>query len=238
MTISKFSTPAFITTDDFSINLEAMIGWIHQIPSGLMAFPEVALTGFCYDRMAQAAAFGEEALVTLCKALNDEQMIALTMITADGATFRNEAFLITSQGIVFRQAKAKLFLLGKEDRYFAQGSDEAIRWHEIGDLRIGMLVCFELRFIGLWQQLKGADVVVVPAMWGKERKDHYVTLCRALALTLQCYVVAASSENHDMAGQSCVIDPWGEEIIAHGSNIAMKPFDRILMATIRRQLPL
>ena len=76
-------------------------------------------------------------------------------------------------------------------------------------MNYAMLICFELRFKELWEQIEGADVVLIPARWGKLRKLHLEILSRALAVMNQCYVVIANSADEDMASSSAIIAPNG-----------------------------
>ena len=104
----------------------------------------------------------------------------------------NEFRLLGSNGLEFKQRKYKLFKPNGEDKIFKSGNLDGIALHQIDGVKVGVLICFELRFIELWSRLKSADIILVPAMWGKGRKEHYETLCRALALQNRCYTLACS----------------------------------------------
>jgi predicted amidohydrolase len=41
------------------------------------------------------------------------------------------------------------------------------------------VICFELRFIDFWKKMQGADLILIPSMWGKPRKQNFETLTRA-----------------------------------------------------------
>ena len=75
-----------------------------------------------------------------------------------------------------------------------------------------LLICFELRFKELWRQIEGADVVLIPARWGKPRKKHLEILSEALAVMNQCYVVLSNASDVDMASSSAIISPTGDAI--------------------------
>ena len=77
-------------------------------------------------------------------------------------------------------------------------------------MKYAILICIELRFKELWEQVEGADVVFVPSRWGKLRKTHLEVLSRALAVMNQCYVIVSSSSDEKMASSSCIISPTGE----------------------------
>ena len=114
--------------------------------------------------------------------------------------------------LVHERAKAKLFKFGGEDKYFKEGSTKQIEIINIDDIKIAVLVCFELRFKELWQKIEGADIVVIPAWWGKLRTKHFQILTQALALMNQCYVVASDSKNEECTAMSAIITPQGEAL--------------------------
>ncbi|SFV70660.1 Aliphatic amidase AmiE [hydrothermal vent metagenome] len=80
----------------------------------------------------------------------------------------------------------------------------------IDGISYGILICFELRFKELWKQLEGADIILIPARWGKPRKRHLEILSQALAIMNQTFVIVSNSADDDMASSSTIISPWGE----------------------------
>lgn len=86
--------------------------------------------------------------------------------------------------------------------------------------RIGLTICYDLRFPGLFQSLRrqGADVIVVPAAFtATTGKAHWKTLLRARAIENQVYIVAPAQcgihpYGRETWGHSLCIDPWGEII--------------------------
>ncbi|GIT98858.1 carbon-nitrogen hydrolase family protein [Sulfurovum sp. TSL1] len=175
----------------------------------IVVAPEVFMTSFDYEHMATAAKFSANALKTLKKEVND-QIVVFTLILEEDGHFVNQAVVIHKHKIVHRQEKVKLFKLGDEDLYFLEGKKKKIKPFEIEGVKYAILICFELRFKELWQQLEGADVVFVPSRWGKPRKTHLEVLSRALAVMNQCYVVVSNSCDEDMASASSIISPTGE----------------------------
>ncbi|KAL8529673.1 hypothetical protein ACS0TY_006927 [Phlomoides rotata] len=87
--------------------------------------------------------------------------------------------------------------------------------------RLGLTVCYDLRFPELYQQLRfhhGAEVLLVPAAFTKVTgQAHWEILLRARAIETQCYVIAAAqtgkhSEGRESFGDTLIIDPWGTVI--------------------------
>lgn len=197
------------TDEDFSKNLRHLKELIINSPeNSLILAPEIALSGFAYDRMQEASDFSIIAIKQLQElALN--KTIALTLITKKNEQFFNTLYIFDNQKIIHTQSKVRLFPLGNELEYFEKGNEEDIKIIEINGLKIATLICFELRFTELWQKVLGADVILNPAMWGLKRKDHYETISKSLALVNQCFVIAANSADSNMAKGSAIISPFG-----------------------------
>lgn len=225
----------FYTADDFSDNLSRLCRMVAAAPErALVAAPELCLSGFCYQRMEEAAAFTQEAL-SLLLPLTRGKTVALTMIDrVPGGGFVNRAYLLRDGAVVRMQEKAKLFPLGDELRHFKAGPAERIERFQVGDLVMGILICFELRFSEFWSRLRGADVILVPAMWGKERAEHYAALTRALAISNQCYVIAADSSNDNMGKNSAVIYPDGKVVADNRKVCISATIDAKNIVKIRR----
>jgi len=96
---------------------------------------------------------------------------------------------------------------------------------DIGRFKVGLSICYDLRFPELFRGLveRGANVLLVPAAFTAHTgKDHWHTLLRARAIESQSFVVAAGQwGKHPLGrttyGHSLVVDPWGT-IIAEASD--------------------
>ncbi len=226
----------FTTDRDFSANLECLISLIGQTPEdAIVAAPEVALSGFSYERFEEAAAFTETALKKLTEHVGN-RLLVFTAITRTEEGISNVAYALHDGQIIHRQAKSKLFALGGEHDRFIPGEEEDIIPFDFMGIRIGILICFELRFKTLWQQLEGCDLIIVPAQWGKLRSDHFVTLTNALALINQCYVIASDAANEDTSAMSGIITPFGGEMRNSGSELLSSHYEERTVASMRRYL--
>ena len=86
-----------------------------------------------------------------------------------------------------------------------------------GPLRVGMSICYDLRFAELYRilALRGANVCVVPAAFtARTGPPHWEVLLRARAIEDQCFVIAAGQQGSSAPGlawhgESMIIDPWG-----------------------------
>ncbi|MEI9949546.1 MAG: carbon-nitrogen hydrolase family protein [Pseudomonadota bacterium] len=96
---------------------------------------------------------------------------------------------------------------------------------DIGRFRVGVSICYDLRFPELYRGLvsRGANVLLVPAAFTVHTgKDHWHTLLRARAIESQAYVIAAAQwgkhpRGRTTYGHSLVVDPWGS-VIAEASD--------------------
>lgn len=226
----------FETDLDFTKNLDRLITLIDQTPEdAIIVAPEVCLSGFAYDRFTEAATFTEHALKTLLAHVNDRLLI-FTAITQKEGLFYNVAYALHQGKILHTQSKAKLFALGAEHEHFTAGNEALIAPFLFEGIKIGILICFELRFKSLWQQLEGCDIIAVPAQWGKLRSEHFVTLTNALGVINQCYIVASDAANDDTSGMSGIITPFGGEIRNSGAEVLASHYEARTVESMRRYL--
>jgi len=197
------------TSSDFQGNLEHLIELIKQCEEdSIILAPEIALSGFSYERMEEASQFSIKAIEEL-KKLAVNKTIALTFITKHENKYFNTLHVLHNKQILHTQSKVQLFPLGNELEYFSPGKEEDIKILDINGIKLATLICFELRFPKLWEKIKGADIILNPAMWGLKRKDHYETISKSLALVNQCFVIASNSADENMAKGSAIISPFG-----------------------------
>jgi nitrilase len=118
---------------------------------------------------------------------------------------------------------------------------------QAGALRVGLSVCYDLRFPELYRALMQppCDLLCVPSSFTVPTgRAHWELLLRARAVENQCYVIAAAqgglhSTGRRTWGHSLVVDPWGEVLAvqAEGEGVVMADIDRARLADVRRRLP-
>lgn len=137
----------------------------------------------------------------------------------------------------------------KESSFTEAGNEIAAIDSPFG--RLGLTVCYDLRFPELYQRLRfdhGADVLLVPAAFTKVTgRAHWEILLRARAIETQCYVVAAAqtgmhSEGRESFGDTMIIDPWGTVVGRLGdrllTGIAVADIDFEEINSVRSKMPI
>jgi predicted amidohydrolase len=118
----------------------------------------------------------------------------------------------------------------------------------VDGLRVGLLICYDLRFAGLFEKLYSLakpDVLMIPAAFTKSTgMAHWEILLRARAIEYQCYVVAANqcgqhSPGKESYGHAMVINPWGEKLCDTGDTVgfAQAILDSSKINDYRTRLP-
>ncbi|MDD2651991.1 MAG: carbon-nitrogen hydrolase family protein [Sulfurimonas sp.] len=232
----KLCSLLFDTTKDYHANLKILLELIEsREEKSLIVAPEVCLTGFDYENYEEAVAFSHPANEAL-KTASHGKIIVLTMLEKrDGEVF-NFAKIFHNGEVVFERAKAKLFRFGEEHKYMSEGSGDEVQIVTVDGIKIGVLICFELRFKEFWQRLEGCDVIAVPSWWGVLRTEHFRVLTEALAVMNQCYVVASDSQNAECTKLSGIIRPHGEAE-RNGAKASLEVcYDRKEIVAMRRYM--
>ena len=130
-----------------------------------------------------------------------------------------------------------------ESRTIVPGSEVAVL--ETPLARVGLSICYDLRFPELYRAMGQCDLIVMPAAFtATTGRAHWEVLLRARAIENQCYVLAAAQgglhpNGRRTWGQSMLVDPWGEVCaqLAEGEGLVAGEIDLDSMMGIRASLP-
>jgi len=111
--------------------------------------------------------------------------------------------------------------------------------------RIGMSICYDVRFPEMYRVLSPVDLILVPSVFTYVTgRAHWETLLRARAIENQCYVLApAQGGRHENGrrswGHSLLIDPWGEilSVLPEGEGVVVGDLDAARLDEVRSSLP-
>ncbi|MDO9013010.1 MAG: carbon-nitrogen hydrolase family protein [Gallionella sp.] len=111
--------------------------------------------------------------------------------------------------------------------------------------RIGLAVCYDLRFPELFRAMKNVDIIVLPAAFTETTgKMHWEILVRARAIENLAYVIASAQGGYHVNGRethgnSMIIGPWGRILdrLPRGSGVVMAEINPSYQASLRAGLP-
>ena len=128
-----------------------------------------------------------------------------------------------------------------------RASGETVVVAETELCKMGLSVCYDLRFAELYRELsrRDADLIFVPsAFTAYTGKAHWEPLLRARAIENQVYVVAPNQfgknpKSFETHGHSMIIDPWGEivAVLPDGPGFVTGEVDLDYLSQVRRELP-
>ena len=176
---------------------------------------------------------------------------SIPLVANDSAKLRNSCLVFDPSGRrVGRYDKIHLFGFRKDAEYYDEA--ETIEAGPPVPLaldtplgRVGLGICYDLRFPELFRQLGALDLIVLPAAFTDTTgKAHWEMLLRARAVENQCYLLAAAQGGLHPTGRmthgnSMIIDPWGEVLarIDKGAGVVVADVDPARIAAIRTSLP-
>ena len=162
----------------------------------------------------------------------------------------NTCLVFNPQGErVARYDKIHLFGYQKGAEHYNEGASiEAGRQWAAFDSpfgRVGLSICYDIRFPELYRAQGTVDLHVVPAAFTDTTgRAHWEVLLRARAIENQCYLLAAAQggthENgRETHGNSLLIDPWGRvvERLGKGEGLVIGELDHARIADVRASLP-
>lgn len=112
--------------------------------------------------------------------------------------------------------------------------------------RVGLSICYDVRFPELYRALGDVALIVVPAAFtARTGAAHWDLLLRTRAVENQCYVLAAAQGGVHPGGRrtyghSMLVDPWGEVVAVRaddGPGVVVGDIDPARIASVRQSLP-
>lgn len=158
--------------------------------------------------------------------------------------YNTTVFLNRSGDLLQAYRKTHLY-----DAFNYKESDQIIPGSKAPDIvetefgKVGMLVCYEVRFPEISRQLalKGADFLFIPSAWvaGAMKEDHWQTLLRTRAIENTVYVFASNQVNNIFSGRSMIIDPMGVIMASAGEeeSLIISEIDLDRIGRVREKLP-
>jgi omega-amidase len=207
---------------DVEANLRKIRDFSGQAREGgaeLVVFPEVADTGYSMPIIAAGAtSWSEGAVPELQKTAKDLSIAIICGVSErEGESIYNSQVFIDANGnVVGGYRKTHLFTgtpIG-EDECFVPGNE--LKSFPFGGLRLGLSVCYDLRFPEIYRTLaieQKANVFILSSAWPFPRIEHFRTLVSARAIENQSYMISSNRVGTDegvtCCGSSAIVDPYG-----------------------------
>lgn len=213
-------------------------------PEMFMARPQEGIS------LAEIAEPLDGAFVTEMASLAQEHSLSIVFgmwqkHPNDKVRAANVVIVIDAQGsIIARYQKIHLFdALNVQESKIMIGGNEPPPVFTLNGIRIGLAICYDLRFPELFRYLahEGAQLIIVPAAWyaGVLKEDHWLTLLRARAIENTLYIGGCNLCGPPFAARSAIFDPFGVILAEAGESerliYAEVESDRIV--EIRSKLP-
>jgi len=214
---------------NFDVNLRKLRDFAERAKSSgadLVVFPEMVDTGYSMPVIQKHAQSWTAGAVPELQRIAKENLIAIVA----GISDREDDLIFNSQVFVGRNGE----LLGKYRKTHlvtAAPLDERVCFSpgneflacEMGEFKIGLSICYDLRFPEMTRTLavkNGANVIVNSSAWPVVRVEHLRILGLARAVENQSYFIIANRVGTDdgvtLCGSSMIIDPSGK-ILASAS---------------------
>ena len=217
-----------IVWEQRDVNLERYakpLGEVVDDGAELVVFTEMFAVGFSMNTAVTAEMF-DGPTVTWMRSQAARQNVAVggSVPLVDDTDERpfNTFVIARADGTCETYKKIHPFSYSGEDQHFAAGDRGHIT--TINGLRIGLSVCYDLRFAPLYfQRAEQVDAELFVASWPSARREHWLTLARARAIENQTYVVAVNRIGEggglSYSGDSRIFDPQGN-VVAHANDEA------------------
>jgi len=257
----RIAAVQMISTPELAPNLATASRLIAEAASAgaqLVALPEYfpIIGGSDADRLAVRESEGSGPIQDFLAATAARHRIwlvggSIPLRADDPAKLRNSCLVFDPQGRrVARYDKIHLFGFRQgaeqydEAETIEAGAPEPVAF-DMQDVRVGLGICYDLRFPELFRKLGMLDLIVLPAAFTDTTgKAHWEMLLRARAVENQCYVLASAQGGLHPTGRmthgnSLIVDPWGEVLarLDKGEGVVCADLDPARIAAVRASLP-
>ena len=223
----------------------------------LVALPEYfALMGFKEtDKVTAREEEGKGPIQQFLKSMAKKHKIWLVggsvpLVSNYPNKVRNSCLVYDDQGEqVARYDKIHLFGLNLGNEHYHEEktieSGDTIKVIVTPFGKLGLSICYDLRFPELYRAMKDVNIIVVPsAFTDTTGKAHWETLVRARAIENLSYVMAPAQGGYHLSGRethgnSMIVDPWGVVLdrLPRGSGVVIAAMNPKYQASLRASLP-
>ncbi len=213
--------------------------------SSLLIFPEMTLTGFTMKSSIFSEPLYSGSFEYFSNIAVKKQVCIVAGITEnENGNYFNSLIVLNPKGnLISNYRKIHPFSYSTENQYYKRGEETKVV--EINGLKVGLSICYDLRFPELYRfyAKEKVHLIIVIANWPDTRIEHWCTLLKARAVENQCYVAGVNRVGDDpklhYPGFSSIYDPMGNEIISskEEEKLIFAEIDKDKIEEIRGNLP-
>ncbi|WP_029425488.1 carbon-nitrogen family hydrolase [Alkalibacillus haloalkaliphilus] len=243
-----------IVPGDPEANRKRVQSWVESIMKGenpdTIVLPEMWTTAYTLPQLEEIADHNGEPSRTFLQQLaqkHDVNLIAGSVANKKEDGIYNTAVVIDRKGnVVYEYDKAHLVPMLDEPKYM-QGGKKRPEVFELEGLKIGLIICYDLRFPEIIRPLAldEAQALFIVAEWPEARANHWEHLQIARAIENQMYVLSAnrigSYNNVEFSGRSMVVNPWGDVLekgSQHKEEVITTTLDLEKVKQVRKDVPI
>lgn len=229
-------------------NFRAALGFLEQARekgADMILFPEMSMTGFSMH----PEKIGETREDPVTLRFFQEQAGKYGLHIGIGyveyclpKSYNRYAIISPSGEILADYRKIHPFTFGTEAVHYAGGS--SLAFCRVKEFTVSPLICYDLRFPELFEiASERAELIVVPANWPSDRREHFMTLLKARAIEDQCFVAGVNRVGHartlSYSGDSMIVDPFGRVLAeaGDGERLITADLDLEILRQYRKEFP-
>ncbi|MFL9925487.1 carbon-nitrogen hydrolase family protein [Herbaspirillum lusitanum] len=256
----KVAAVQMVSTPDVAQNFEAaarQVAAAAEQGARLVLLPEYwPIMGMHErDKMAHAEQNGQGRIQDFMAGLAERHQLwliggTLPMVAREEGKVLNTSLVYDPSGKqAARYDKIHLFSFVKGEESYNEARTieygDTVQTFEAPFGKVGLSVCYDLRFPELYRAMGDCALIVMPAAFTYTTGNaHWETLLRARAIENQCYLLASAQGGKHVNGRrtwghSMLIDPWGEivSVLPEGEGLVIGDIDPHRLQYVRDSLP-
>jgi predicted amidohydrolase len=250
----KVAVGQMSVSNDKDINLETieeLVSQAFEAGAKLICFPECCMFAAAEgtEPLAEIAEPVSGPFVTALKRLGNLYSICIVAgmfeSSVDASRVYNTVVVIDENGVL-KDTYRKIHLydaFGTKESDRVLAGDGSTLVFQAGDLKFGVMTCYDLRFPELARYLafQGAQVILLPAAWrpGPMKEAHLEILTRARAIENNLYMVVSAQVGVNCCGNSMFVDPMGviQSSVANNEGILVSDLRQQRIDEVREYSP-
>ena len=223
-----------------------LVEGVEIVPNSLVVLPEMFATGFSFDLTKTLEPDPSPTQTFLSELAIDHRVTVVGGMVRAGkhSKGRNEAVVIGPSGeLMARYCKMHPLTFSGETESHEKGENLVL--FEWGGFVASPFICYDLRFPEVFRRSvkRGAELLVIIALWPLSRVEHWTALLTARAIENQAWVIGVNrcgtEPKVEYPGRSQVVDPKGNVVLDAGltEGIASTEIDRAVLTQWRNEFP-